>query len=86
MSDMVKRISQIFADQVFHIPDTQRGYAWEQRRWADLLNVERRLKNAIICSRFEIRGDLDRGFSRLRKRPDIVPGCFQHAGLKLRQL
>jgi hypothetical protein len=37
MSDMVKRISQIFADQVFHVPDYQRGYAWEKRQWDDLL-------------------------------------------------
>ena len=37
MPDMVKRISQIFADQVFHVPDYQRGYAWEQRQWNDLL-------------------------------------------------
>lgn len=37
MPDMVKRISQIFADQVFHVPDYQRGYAWEQRQWDDLL-------------------------------------------------
>ena len=37
MPDMVKRISQIFADQVFFVPDYQRGYAWEQRQWDDLL-------------------------------------------------
>ena len=37
MPDMVKRISQIFADQVFHVPDYQRGYAGEQRQWDDLL-------------------------------------------------
>jgi hypothetical protein len=37
MPDMVKRFSQIFADQVFHVPDYQRGYAWEQRQWDDLL-------------------------------------------------
>jgi len=37
MPDMVKRISQIFADQVFFVPDYQRGYAWEERQWNDLL-------------------------------------------------
>jgi hypothetical protein len=49
-------------------------------------NVKRRLKHAIFRSKSEIRSGLDRGFSRLRKRPDILLGCFQHAGLKLKQL
>lgn len=49
-------------------------------------NVKRRMKNAIFRSKAEIRNSLDRGFSRLRKRPDILLGCFQHAGLKLKQL
>ena len=49
-------------------------------------NVKRRLKHAIFRSKSEIRCGLDRGFSRLRKRPDILLGCFQHAGLKLKQL
>ena len=49
-------------------------------------NVKHRLKNAIFRSKLEIRYGLDRGFSRLRKRPDILLGCFQHAGLKLKQL
>jgi uncharacterized protein with ParB-like and HNH nuclease domain len=37
MPDMVKRINQIFADQVYRVPDYQRGYAWEERQWKDLL-------------------------------------------------
>jgi transposase len=49
-------------------------------------NVKRQLKNAIFHSKSEIRGGLNRGFARLRKRPDILLGCFQHAGLKLKQL
>ena len=49
-------------------------------------NVKRRMKNAILHSKTEIRRTLDQGFSRLRKRPDILFGCFQHAGLKLNQL
>jgi transposase len=49
-------------------------------------NVKRRMKNAILRSKTEIRYSLDQGFSRLRKRPDILLGCFQHAGLKLNQL
>ena len=49
-------------------------------------NVKRRLKNAIFFSKAEIRKSLDTGFSHLRKRPDILLGCFQHAGLDLIQL
>ena len=49
-------------------------------------NVKRRMKNAILHSKTEIRNTLDQGFSRLRKRPDILLGCFHHAGLKLNQL
>jgi transposase len=49
-------------------------------------NVKRRMKNAIFHSKVEIRNALDLGFSRLRKRPDILLGCFQHAGLKLNKL
>ena len=49
-------------------------------------NVKRRMKNAVLHSKAEIRSSLDQGFARLRKRPDILLGCFQHAGLKLNQL
>ena len=49
-------------------------------------NIKRRMKNAILNSKVEIRSGLDQGFSRLRKRPDILLGFFQHAGLKLNQL
>jgi len=49
-------------------------------------NVKRRKKNAVLLSKGEIRCSLDQGFARLRKRPDILLGCFQHAGLKLNQL
>ena len=49
-------------------------------------NVKRRAKNAIFRSKTEIRDSLDKGFSRLRKRPDILLGCFQHAGLELNRL
>ena len=48
--------------------------------------VKRRMKNAILHSKIEIRSSLVQGFARLRKRPDILLGCFQHAGLKLNQL
>jgi transposase len=49
-------------------------------------NVKRRVKNAVFDSKTDIRHSLDLGFSRLRKRPDILLGCFQHAGLELKQL
>jgi transposase len=46
-------------------------------------NVKRRLKNGVFHSKAEIRVQLDRGFARLRKRPDILLGCFHHAGLEV---
>jgi len=49
-------------------------------------NVKRHMKNAILHSKIEIRSSLNQGFARLRKRPDILLSCFQHAGLKLNQL
>lgn len=49
-------------------------------------NVKRRMKNGIFHSKAEIRSSIDRGFSRLRQRPDILLGCFQHAGLKIKRL
>jgi hypothetical protein len=48
-------------------------------------NVKQRLKNAIFQSKTEIRHSLDLGVSRLRKRFDILLGCFQHAGPNLKQ-
>ncbi len=49
-------------------------------------NVKRRMDNAVLHSKNEIRTALDQGFARLRKRPDILLGFFRHAGLKLNQL
>lgn len=49
-------------------------------------NAKRRMKNAIYQSKAEIRSALDQGFSRLRKRPDILLGFFRHAGLGLEKL
>jgi hypothetical protein len=37
MPDMVKNFSEIFSNQIFCIPDYQRGYAWEIKQWNDLL-------------------------------------------------
>ena len=49
-------------------------------------NVKRRMKNGVYHSKPEIRKNMDRGFARLRKRPDILLSCFRHAGLGLTQL
>lgn len=49
-------------------------------------NVKRSMKNAVLISKQDIRKKLDRHFSILRKRPDVLLGCFHHAGLALNQL
>jgi transposase len=49
-------------------------------------NVKQRLKNARPTSKEEIRCMLDRGFARLRRRPDLLIGFFHAAGLSVRQL
>lgn len=49
-------------------------------------NVKDRMRNGVYQSKAEIRKNLDAGFARLRKRPDILLGCFMHAGLQLNQL
>jgi transposase len=49
-------------------------------------NVKQRLKNARPESKEEIRSLLDRGFARLRHRPDLLLGFFHNAGLSVRQL
>ena len=49
-------------------------------------NVKQRLKNARPESKEEICSMLDRGFSRLRRRPDLLIGFFHTAGLSVRQL
>ena len=49
-------------------------------------NVKQHLKNACPISKEEIRFMLDRGFARLRRRPDLILGFFHTAGLSVRQL
>lgn len=49
-------------------------------------NVKQHLKNARPASKEEIRSMLDRGFARLRRRPDLLLGFFHAAGLSVRQL
>ena len=49
-------------------------------------NVKRHLKNATPADTQEVRTLLDRGFARLRGRPDMLLHFIHHAGLSVRQL
>lgn len=49
-------------------------------------NVKQHLKNARPASKQEIRSMINRGFARLRRRPDLLLGFFHAAGLSVRQL
>lgn len=49
-------------------------------------NVKQRLKNATPSSVAEIRKNIDRGFARLRRRPDMLLGFIHKAGLVVKQL
>ena len=49
-------------------------------------NVKQGLKNARPTSKTEIRSMLNRGFARLRRRPDLLLSFFHAAGLSVRKL
>jgi transposase len=49
-------------------------------------NVKHHLKNARPADKQSMRQMLDRGFARLRRRPDLLLGFFHAAGLSVRQL
>ena len=49
-------------------------------------NVKQHLRNARPKNKDEIRSMLDRGFARLRRRPDLLLSFFYAAGLHVRQL
>jgi transposase len=49
-------------------------------------NVKPHLRNAIPESLTAIRAQVDRGFARLRRRPDLLLSFFRHAGLDVNQL
>jgi transposase len=49
-------------------------------------NVKERMSNATPETEEEIRRQADRGFARLRRRPDLLLGFFHHAGLRVTQL
>ena len=49
-------------------------------------NVKDRMKGARPETEVEIREQADRGFARLRHRPDLLLGFFRHAGLRVKRL
>jgi transposase len=49
-------------------------------------NVKDRMKGATPETEAEIREQADRGFARLRRRPDLLLGFFHHAGLRIKRL
>jgi transposase len=49
-------------------------------------NVKQHLKNVRLANKTEIRCMLDRGFARLRRRPDLLLSFFHAAGVPVRQL
>ena len=49
-------------------------------------NVKQRLKNATPANKLQMRGMLNRGFARLRRRPDLLLHFIQRAGLFVKQL
>jgi transposase len=49
-------------------------------------NVKQQMLNATPETEAEIRKHADRGFTRLRRRPDLLLGFFHHAGLRVKRL
>jgi transposase len=49
-------------------------------------NVKQGLKNARPTCKSEMRSMVDRGFARLRHRPDLLLSFFHRAGLSVRKL
>jgi transposase len=49
-------------------------------------NVKERIRNSAPQSVAEMQTLVDRGFARLRQRPDLLLGFFHHAGLTVKQL
>jgi transposase len=48
--------------------------------------VKQHLRNAAPVHTHDRRTQVDRGFARLRHRPDLLLGFFRHAGLNVNQL
>lgn len=49
-------------------------------------NVKQHLRNATPETVEEMQQQVDRGFARLRRRPDLLLAFFRHAGLRVKQL
>jgi transposase len=49
-------------------------------------DVKRHLLNATPEDTRQIRQQANRGFARLRHRPDLILAFFHHAGLRVRRL
>jgi len=49
-------------------------------------NIKQHLRNARPSDKNEIRSMLNRGFARLRRRPDLLLSFFHAAGVPVRQL
>ena len=49
-------------------------------------NVKQHLRNAAPTTTREMRAQVDRGFARIRQRPDLILGFFRHAGLAVNRL
>lgn len=49
-------------------------------------NVKQHLRNATPANVSALRVQVDRGFARLRQRPDLILGFFRHAGLRVNHL
>jgi transposase len=63
------------------------GYAPELNPEEDCHgNVKDRMKGATPETEEEIRKQADRGFARLRRRPDLLLGFFHRAGLRVKRL
>jgi transposase len=49
-------------------------------------HVKQHLRKALPTDVSELRAGVDRGFARLRRRPDLILGFCRHAGLDVNQL
>jgi transposase len=49
-------------------------------------NIKQHMRNASPETEAEIRLQADRGFARLRRRPDLLLSFFHHAGLRVKRL
>ena len=49
-------------------------------------NVKQHLRNLRPSDKYQMRSMLDRGFARLRQRPDLLLSFFHAAGVPVRQL